>query len=416
MQPFTTGIQRVVRCLAKEWMEGDFPNLKFVSFDGKRFKLLKQAQLDSLVEGRAFFELNVLTRKKLLAKLYTLFYVLYFSLLGKTYLHGFLKYNFSTWIKKLKNYLFDEDHSDEAFSLLQEGEEKTEIFLLEIPSIEQICVYRKAKSISYSMLLYDLIPIMFPDYLPSSNVACFMAYVSLLPGAKKLLCISDETKRQVKDYFTLMGRESPILETHLLAASSLISKTLVPPEAERKKKVLCICTIEPRKNHLKLMEAAEILWAKGLSFDLELIGRDGWGSKEILAKIEELETENKPIVWKGKVSNEELVEAYSQCHFTVFPSFVEGFGLPILESLQNGKPCITSNVGSMREIAEKAGGCLLVNPHSAQEIAQAMKTLLTDDSKYKELQEQALALKWPSWADLAQSIYQSLQSTPQLVK
>jgi glycosyltransferase involved in cell wall biosynthesis len=93
----------------------------------------------------------------------------------------------------------------------------------------------------------------------------------------------------------------------------------------------------------------------------------------------------------------------------VFPSLNEGFGLPLAESLAAGTPAVTSDFGSMREIAE-GGGALMVDPHDDHAIADAMRTLLTDDAVHARLtaEAQARAAHPRTWDDYAAEVWDAL--------
>jgi glycosyltransferase involved in cell wall biosynthesis len=91
----------------------------------------------------------------------------------------------------------------------------------------------------------------------------------------------------------------------------------------------------------------------------------------------------------------------------IFPSLNEGFGLPVAESLASGTPVITSDHGSMREIAV-AGGALLVDPRDDLDITGALRALLTDDELHARLSAQARALPHRSWDSYAAELWQYL--------
>ena len=86
-------------------------------------------------------------------------------------------------------------------------------------------------------------------------------------------------------------------------------------------------------------------------------------------------------------TDDQLHSLYANCSFLVLPSFHEGFGLPIIEAMNYGKPIVTSQISAMPEVVGSAG--LLVDPHSWQSIAHAMQTLIEDPTTYKRLKENA---------------------------
>jgi glycosyltransferase involved in cell wall biosynthesis len=92
---------------------------------------------------------------------------------------------------------------------------------------------------------------------------------------------------------------------------------------------------------------------------------------------------------------------------TVFPSLNEGFGLPVAESLACGTPVVTSDFGSMAEIAAD-GGALLANPREDHSIAAALRTLLVDDAEHARLSQEARQRPTSSWDDYAARVWSTL--------
>ena len=112
-----------------------------------------------------------------------------------------------------------------------------------------------------------------------------------------------------------------------------------------------------------------------------------------------------------RVSEDELWSLYRLADLTVFVSFLEGYGLPVAESLASGTPVITSNYGSMAEIAA-GGGALQVDPRNPEAIASAMHQLLTDERRLDILREESKARRWRTWDDYANEVWELLVEVP----
>jgi glycosyltransferase involved in cell wall biosynthesis len=111
------------------------------------------------------------------------------------------------------------------------------------------------------------------------------------------------------------------------------------------------------------------------------------------------------------VNDETLLRAYENCRFTVYPSLMEGFGLPIAESLAHGKPCVCGGNGALGEVA-RGGGCLIIDQASENAIAAAIKKLVTDQETYARLCSEARARKYRSWSGYIQELFEHLQPSP----
>nr|WP_254071293.1 MULTISPECIES: glycosyltransferase [unclassified Rathayibacter] len=171
--------------------------------------------------------------------------------------------------------------------------------------------------------------------------------------------------------------------------------------------VVCVGSHEPRKNHLAVLHAAELLWRRGLEFSLVFIGGNAWNSAEFLYRLEVLEGFGRPVRSLSSITDALLWSAYRLAHCTIFPSINEGYGLPIVESLSVGTPVITSGFGSMLEVASE-GGALFVDPHDDQDIAAALERLLTDTALHERLTAEALAIDGGTWDQYAARVWDYL--------
>jgi glycosyltransferase involved in cell wall biosynthesis len=171
--------------------------------------------------------------------------------------------------------------------------------------------------------------------------------------------------------------------------------------------VLCVGTHEPRKNHLALLHAAELLWREGVPFSLVLVGGRSWNDWRFRETLASAQAAGRPVATATSVSDEVLWAAYRVARCLVFPSLNEGFGLPVAEALACGTPVVTSAYGSMAEIAAD-GGALLADPRDDHALADAMRRLLTDDDTHRHLAAAARARPVRSWDDYAHDVWGTL--------
>jgi hypothetical protein len=165
-------------------------------------------------------------------------------------------------------------------------------------------------------------------------------------------------------------------------------------------KILCVSTLEPRKNHRVLINACLRMQKRfpKLDWELTLVGNRYAGAPEIPEFVEKIAKNNSRIKWLGVVDDDVLQKLYKECAFTVYPSVIEGFGMPILESIWYGKPCICYEKGVMSELA-KDGGCLVADVKSEDKLADAVYKLANDEKLLNELSKQAIKRKIKSWKD-----------------
>lgn len=171
--------------------------------------------------------------------------------------------------------------------------------------------------------------------------------------------------------------------------------------------VLVVGSHEPRKNHQAVLHAAELLWREGLRFNLNFVGGNSWNSERFSERLAALQAQNRPIQSISALPDDLLWASYRLARCVLFPSLNEGFGLPVAESLASGTPVITSNFGSMREIAA-SGGSLLVDPRDDHAIAAALRVMLTDDALHARLSAEARSGPRRTWDEYAEEAWQYL--------
>jgi glycosyltransferase involved in cell wall biosynthesis len=141
--------------------------------------------------------------------------------------------------------------------------------------------------------------------------------------------------------------------------------------------VLMVGDLQPRKNHLGLLHAFErmIRANSQLTHRLVFVGKETWYSKDLHRAVAASSLAGR-VDFTGFVDDSDLLQFYNACDLFVFPSFYEGFGLPILEAMACGRAVACSNVTAMPEVADGAG--ILFDPHSVDEMARAMTDVLLD--------------------------------------
>jgi glycosyltransferase involved in cell wall biosynthesis len=234
----------------------------------------------------------------------------------------------------------------------------------------------------------------------------YRAYIELLAKFDLVISISQEAQDDLQHYWQKFGCEptATCLETWPVEFDS------VPGDAIAEKRqdlVIYVSSLDPRKNHLTLLAAARRLWDTSLSFELQIIGRATNCSRKIVKQLEFLQRLGKPVRWLQHVDDTTLLRAYRDCHFTVYPSLMEGFGLPIAESLWHGKPCICGGNGALGEVA-RGGGCLVVDQTSAAALAEGIKTLLSDRQLHSRLSSEARSREFRSWSDYIDKLLRHL--------
>jgi len=261
-------------------------------------------------------------------------------------------------------------------------------------------------------LFHDAIALKFPELTPVKTVARFPAYLQELLSFDGIAAVSEDSRASLLDYWRWLG----VTKTPPVVTLSLGLANVEPAPAGRPEPpllvVLSVGSIEGRKNHLALLDACDRLWNVGLHFKLHLIGlAHPQTGAAALAKIRALKAAGRPIRYDGAVDDEALSAAYAECTFTVYPSLIEGFGLPVIESLAHGRPCICSGRGAIGESA-RGGGCVMLDSPDTDSLAGAIGRLLNMPAECQTLATEARKRRFKTWAEYAAELLDWMRSMP----
>jgi len=225
--------------------------------------------------------------------------------------------------------------------------------------------------------------------------------------AKEIIAVSENTKKDLMKLYEVPEEKIKVIYEGISEFSQSSAFPLLANTRNSSKPsfnyFLFIGRLEERKNICGIIEAFEILKEKyNLPHRLILAGKFGFGADVIKSKIANSKYKA-DIVLTGYVSEEEKWELLKSAEVFLFPSFYEGFGLPILEAQSAGVPVVTSNISSMPEVA--GSGAVLVDPKNIEEIAESAQKLISDKSYKNDIIEKGLEnVKRFSWDKCAEKI------------
>lgn len=227
--------------------------------------------------------------------------------------------------------------------------------------------------------IHDVCYRTYPDMFPMlERIIYGIKYSYSCRHAHKIIAISESTKADIIKYFGTSADKieviyqsiNPVFYTQQPDPKQTI-KTYKLPE----KYILYVGSINSRKNLMGIIKAYQYLSAEN-SLPLVVVGNGSSYKDKVMRMIQDYNLEDKVLMFDS-INDLHTLQAFYQCaELFVYPSFYEGFGLPVTEALLSGTPVITSSISSLPE----AGGdaALYVNPTEPQEIAAAIERILTD--------------------------------------
>jgi glycosyltransferase involved in cell wall biosynthesis len=272
--------------------------------------------------------------------------------------------------------------------------------------------FARQQKLRVASIFYDAIPVIRPDLCNEEINRNHARYMTEMARCDAVMPISHFSAAALADYWTNETTEKTFIHAIQLPGEFAGGprRTDAVPALPPHIQMLCVSTLESRKNHRRLIEACLLMKAAHpeLNWSLTLIGNRYAGQPEIPEYIEQTALEHPQIRWLGIVDDERLGMHYREATFTVYPSIIEGFGMPILESIWHGIPCLCYQEGVMAELA-KDGGCLTTDVLSVERLAESIYRLATDADLYRELCQQARQRRMRVWDDYVRELLLTLR-------
>jgi O-antigen biosynthesis alpha-1,2-rhamnosyltransferase len=366
-----SGIERVVRNILSEcgrWCEEDgLPKPQLVTHHQNHFVAVDQ-RLENRFARLAAFETNVY---RFLPKSYARLASWISSRLGSARIKkwfspqtghlGIFKLPHAAYSHLIKRSLSSKAHTIEP--------NPSDLFVLPDAywtkrGVWQAAAAARKNGATIATVIYDLIPLTHPQYVGKKRMEGFRKYLHhAIENSDLLVTISQTVEREVLEYIQSNRAELcsvPTAVKHLTLGAEL---KLVDGEVRSDVRdlfqadgdsnpYLMVATFDPRKNHHYLLDAFDLLWKTRDDLRLCLIGRVGSLCEDVVCRIRNHPAYGKKLFAFHDIKDADLQHCYKACRGVIFPSIVEGFGLPIVESLWFGKKTFASDTPIHREVGK----------------------------------------------------------------
>ena len=263
------------------------------------------------------------------------------------------------------------------------------------------------------LTIHDILFESNPEFFPKFHRRLLKFFVPIsAKRSHRIISVSEFTRKQIIKYYNIPPEKITVIhEGASRQFGPIKNKDFIYSQLTRygirKKYVLFVGRIEPRKNVTGLLEAFNHMRRRDKrDLCLVIVGNQDriFQSTELTTSIKDMQV-NSDVIFTGGVSEEDLSVLYNGAEVLAYPAFAEGFGLPVLEAMACGTPVVTSNTTSLPEIAGDAA--LLVNPYSAREIGECLERVLRDSELRRELSRKGLQrAKKFRWREASQKTIQ----------
>lgn len=275
----------------------------------------------------------------------------------------------------------------------------------------------KSQGVRIAVMVYDIIPILYPEFCDGQTTVRFMDYIGAhLLYSDLILANTNSTLEDIARLSEQLGLSKipgaciplgadfsslPVnqQDTHLDAKLSRIT---------RERFLLCVGTIEPRKNHAFLLDVyTERL--RDMGYSLIIVGRPGWNVKDLTDRLETLDARDDHFAYLSAADDSTLALLYQKAYFTVFPTQYEGYGLPIIESIMRKTPVLSSDIPVLREV----GGsfCAYFPPGDQDALCDRLLQYEKDTRSYEERRSHLEEYVPFTWDMSEEALWETLRQT-----
>ena len=286
--------------------------------------------------------------------------------------------------------------------------------------LHRVLALKRQFGTRFVMTVHDLIPIYAPETCDQDTVRVFEEFMRrAMRHADHILAVSEHTAADIRRYTASLAIPTPPITVTRNGSSfaeflpQLELEGELRPEDLPDRFVLFVATIEGRKNHDLVLRIWHRMVAEGDDPPhLVCVGRLGWRSSAFISALVETDYLDGRIHLLRDISDTDLQNLYRSCVFTVCPSFYEGWGLPVGESLAMGKVCVSSDRASIPQVAGEFGSYIDIDDFEGS--LAAIREMIGDTAKRKRLEAKIRrGYKPVTWRSVADRVIEACREAAQ---
>jgi len=253
------------------------------------------------------------------------------------------------------------------------------------------------------LTIHDLSYFMYPNEFLKKDLYKLENWTKYsIEHAKTIIAVSKTTKKDLVKWYGLNDQDIQVIYNGFRKRKQKKTDLDILKEYEltKKKYILYVGTLQPRKNTQTLIKAFALFKKDHPEFKLVLAGKKGWLFDAIFREVQTHDLEE-DVIFTGYTPDDGLIDLYNNAFCFVLPSFYEGFGIPILEAMSHKIPVISSHASSLPEVGSEA--CLYFDPHSDHDLHEKLELLYNDQELCKNLiqagSDRVTEFSWSKCAD-----------------
>jgi len=267
--------------------------------------------------------------------------------------------------------------------------------------------------------IYDLIPVLLPQFVQNITIKNYKPFIkTVYKYSDMVICDSVSSQTDLLKYKQVLNISREIstkvvgLGSDFMLVNSIVEDIKIKSILETKY-ILFVGTLEPRKNQQEVLDAFDILAKKYADLNLVFIGMKGWKIDKLLDRINSHPLKDERLFWLNNIDDDTLYHFYQNAFIVTYLSKYEGYGLPIVESLQHGNITITSNNSSMPEVGLEYAD--YIEDDDLKQLVDTISTYCENKDLYNQkkqtIKENFKSLSWEQFSNLIFDILSNVEIT-----